>query len=240
MKELQIEWLSIDQINAAPYNPRKKLKPSDPQYQKLKQSIEYFGYVDPLIWNKRTGHLVGGHQRFQILKDKGLNQVQVSVVDIDLEQEKSLNLALNKIKGTWDEELLKDVLQEISSIDDELALLAGFDDTEINQILHELDDHAEKEAKALFHSEENRDEPNYSETVNEQIDEEELSEVPEAIELNRISSDIKRTLNRNLSFGKVKVPISQEEYELLLNAYELHVETKKTPFGFVFSLIGSD
>jgi ParB-like chromosome segregation protein Spo0J len=132
MKELQIEWIPVEQINPSPYNPRKKLKPSDPEYRKLKKSIKQFGYVDPLIWNKRTGHLVGGHQRFQILKDEGVDRVQVSVVDLNLEQKKALNLALNRISGKWDESLLSSLLAEL---DDDLLSITGFEDEEIQKLL---------------------------------------------------------------------------------------------------------
>ena len=49
----------------ADYNPRKDLKPGDPEYDKLKRSMEQFGYVEPVIWNKATGRVVGGHQRLK-------------------------------------------------------------------------------------------------------------------------------------------------------------------------------
>ena len=55
----------------ADYNPRKDLKPGDAEYEKLKRSIEQFGYVEPVIWNKTTGRVVGGHQRLKVLMAKG-------------------------------------------------------------------------------------------------------------------------------------------------------------------------
>jgi ParB-like chromosome segregation protein Spo0J len=57
-----------------------------------------------LVWNSRTGNLVGGHQRFKIIKEQGLKEVEVSVVDLDANKEKALNLALNKVRGDWDNE----------------------------------------------------------------------------------------------------------------------------------------
>ena len=59
----------------ADYNPRKDLKPGDAEYEKLKRSIEQFGYVEPVIWNKTTGFVVGGHQRLKVLLDMGITEV---------------------------------------------------------------------------------------------------------------------------------------------------------------------
>ena len=64
---LQIEKVAINKLNPAKYNPRKDLKPGDAEYEKLKRSIDEFGYVETVIWNKRTGNIVGGHQRYKIL-----------------------------------------------------------------------------------------------------------------------------------------------------------------------------
>lgn len=119
-----IRKILINKINPATYNPRKNLKPDDSEYQKLLRSIDEFGYIDPLIWNKRTGNLVGGHQRFKILLAKGLKEIEVSVVDLLIEKEKLLNIALNKISGEWDREKLAPLLDDVPEIDLELT---GFD-----------------------------------------------------------------------------------------------------------------
>ena len=111
---------------------------SDPQYDKLKKSIEEFGYVDPLIWNKRTGNLVGGHQRFKILKSSGITEVEVSVVDLDIDREKALNLALNKISGGWDESKLTVLLQELDESDIGIEL-TGFDESEFEDLIESLE-----------------------------------------------------------------------------------------------------
>ena len=64
---MQLKTIPISKIKPAAYNPRHDLKPGDPEYDKLKRSIDQFGCVEPLIWNQRSGNLVGGHQRFKIL-----------------------------------------------------------------------------------------------------------------------------------------------------------------------------
>ena len=92
---LQIENIDISKLNPAKYNPRKDLKPGDIEYEKLKRSIDEFGYVEPIIWNKRTGNIVGGHQRYKILKNMGLSEVECVVLDLDEVKEKALNVALN-------------------------------------------------------------------------------------------------------------------------------------------------
>nr|WP_281242048.1 ParB N-terminal domain-containing protein [Marininema mesophilum] len=67
--------MSKSKINPASYNPRKNLKPGDDEYEKLKRSINHFGYIEPLVWNSRTGNLVGGHQRLKIFLEQGLIKV---------------------------------------------------------------------------------------------------------------------------------------------------------------------
>ncbi|MFC1285888.1 hypothetical protein ABE057_06230 [Bacillus paralicheniformis] len=65
--------------------------------------MKRFGAVEPLVWNERTGNLVGGHQRFKILVEEKTKSLLVSVVNLDEAEEKALNLALNKISGDWDD-----------------------------------------------------------------------------------------------------------------------------------------
>src|SRR3989338_7225353 len=127
---MRIEKVSINKINPAAYNPRIDLKPGDRDYEKLKQSINTFGYVEPLVWNSRTGNLVGGHRRFKILLEQGAQEVEVSVVDLDLEKEKALNLALNRIRGEWDYEKLGHLLDELGTSSDFDVTLTGFDISE--------------------------------------------------------------------------------------------------------------
>ena len=131
-----ITRVSIDQLKEAEYNARIKLEPEDREYQDIKKSLEDFGYVEPVVWNKRTGNIVGGHQRVQVLKDLGETEIEVSVVDMSLKDEKQLSLALNKIKGKWDYEKLRDVLRSLEGLDlsrtgfhpDEIAVLLEEDD----------------------------------------------------------------------------------------------------------------
>ena len=130
-----IQKIPIRKINPSQYNPRKTLKPDDSEYQKLLTSIDEFGYIDPLIWNKKTGTLVGGHARFSILLAKGFKEIEVSVVDLPIEKEKLLNIALNKISGQWDREKLAHLLDDIPEIDLELT---GFDLPEAENLIADI------------------------------------------------------------------------------------------------------
>ena len=131
---MDIQTLEIDSINPAVYNPRKDLQPGDPEYDKLKKSILEFDMVEPLVWNKRTGNLVGGHQRLKILKELGIDKVEVSVVDLSQVKEKALNIALNKIQGEWDIPMLKDLLQELDTGELDMEI-TGFDLKEIEDLM---------------------------------------------------------------------------------------------------------
>lgn len=122
-----IQSVAIGRINAATYNPRKDLKQGDPQYRKLERSIDEFGLVEPLVWNKRTGNLVGGHQRLKVLLARGVKHAQVSVVDLPLAREKALNIALNRIGGEWDQDKLAGLLEELGRVPDFDVGLTGFD-----------------------------------------------------------------------------------------------------------------
>lgn len=137
--DINIQTIAIDKLNPAKYNPRVDLQPGDPEYEKLKRSIKEFGYVEPIIWNKRTGNVVGGHQRLKILKSEGHKEVKVSVVDLDDNKEKALNIALNKISGDWDEEKLNRIFIELQDDLDIDMELTGFDIEEIDDILANFD-----------------------------------------------------------------------------------------------------
>ncbi len=130
---MQIEKKKVTDLIPADYNPRKDLKPGDKEYEKLKRSIGEFGYVDPLIWNKRTSRLVGGHQRLKVLKDMGIDEVDVVVVDMDEEKEKALNVALNKISGDWDKDKLMLLITDLQGEDFDVSL-TGFDPEELDDL----------------------------------------------------------------------------------------------------------
>lgn len=131
-----IEKKNTAELLPADYNPRKDLKPGDPEYDKLKRSIEQFGYVEPVIWNKVTGRVVGGHQRLKVLIDMGITQVECVVVEMDADKEKALNIALNKISGEWDKEKLALLIADLQGADFDVSL-TGFDPAELDDLFKE-------------------------------------------------------------------------------------------------------
>ena len=130
---MQIEKRAVADLKAADYNPRKDLQPGDAEYEKLKRSIQEFGYVEPVIWNKRTGVVVGGHQRLKVMKDLGYTEVDCVVVDLDEAKEKALNIALNKISGEWDNDLLASLLKDLDGSGYDITL-TGFDLAEAQEL----------------------------------------------------------------------------------------------------------
>ncbi len=133
--EMNIQKVPVSQLKPAKYNPRKDLKPGDPAYEKIKRSMNDFGYVDPIIWNEVTGNIVGGHQRFKVLKAEGAQEIMCVVVHIeDPADEKALNIVLNKATGDWEPVALADLLSELQSVGYDLDS-TGFDAAEVNDIL---------------------------------------------------------------------------------------------------------
>ena len=132
-----VQEIEVSKLNAAPYNPRVDLMPGMPEWEKLKRSIEQFGNVEPIVWNQRTGNVVGGHQRLKVLTDMGYTTVPCSIVDLDEAEEKLLNIALNKIKGQWDYDKLEAILKDF---DFEVATASGFSAEEIAILLASDDD----------------------------------------------------------------------------------------------------
>lgn len=130
---MRIEKKNIMDLIPADYNPRKDLRPGDKEYEKLKRSIHEFGYVDPLIWNQQTGRLIGGHQRLKVLKDMGIEDVDVVIVDMNEEKEKALNVALNKISGDWDKDKLMLLITDLQGEDFDVSL-TGFDPEELDDL----------------------------------------------------------------------------------------------------------
>jgi ParB-like chromosome segregation protein Spo0J len=124
---MELRTLPIESLTPAPYNPRRRLRPGDPAYQKLQTSLREFGLVEPLVWNELTGHVVGGHARLTILRGMGVREVPVSVVRLDPAREKALNVVLNnrEAQGRFDPTKLADLLTELEELP-ELAL-TGFD-----------------------------------------------------------------------------------------------------------------
>lgn len=129
---MKVNIMPVADLHPAAYNPRKDLKPGDKEYDKLARSIEDFGYVEPIVWNRTTGNIIGGHQRLKVLIDKGYTEVEVVELELNEQEEKILNVALNKISGRWDNEKLIAVLEELQEQEEMEA--TGFEDWELEAL----------------------------------------------------------------------------------------------------------
>ncbi len=139
---MRIETKAIADLNRAPYNPRVDLQPGDEEYEAIRYSLERYGLVQPIVWNERTGNVVSGHQRLTVLQNQGVEEVEVSVVDLDETAEKQLNIALNKTEGVWDNDKLTELLVELG--DD--AIHTGFTQEEIDVLQNEVASYFDEEA----------------------------------------------------------------------------------------------
>ncbi len=102
--KIQIKHVPLSEINPADYNPREI---SENAFKGLLKSLEKFGLIDPLIINKTTGTLVGGHQRLRAAKTLGLETVPVIEVELSEREERALNVSLNNpnISGFFTDQL---------------------------------------------------------------------------------------------------------------------------------------
>jgi DNA modification methylase len=105
---MKVKEYDINQLISAEYNPRQL---SQRQYQNLRNSIQRFGLVDPILINvnkERKNIIIGGHQRVNIAKVLGIEKVPCVELDLTLEQERELNIRLNQNTGDWDFDILAD------------------------------------------------------------------------------------------------------------------------------------
>ena len=124
--KLKVEYVKIDDLHPAEYNPRGITEHDRYHIQK---SLQKFGFAEPIIVNKnpdRLNVIVGGHQRVKVAKeDLGMDEVPCVFVNLSLEDEKELNIRLNKNLGRWD----LNALQEF--FDKDFLKMAGFEDKDL-------------------------------------------------------------------------------------------------------------
>ena len=135
---MQFERRKLADLHPAEYNPRKKLTPEDPEYIQIRNSLNEFGYADPIVINA-DGTIIKGHQRRTVMMDLGYVEAEVIVLDIqDKAKEKALNIALNKITGKWDNAILKDLLVELD-LEGYDFTVTGFQRPDLEDLIQQLD-----------------------------------------------------------------------------------------------------
>jgi ParB-like chromosome segregation protein Spo0J len=139
---LTVEQVPIDQLRPDPANPRRI---SDEELDSLERSIRQFGFVQPVLARKEDNTVIGGHQRLVAARRLGLATVPVTYLDISIEQARLLNLALNKISGSWDEQLLARLLADLQASPNVDLTLSGFAEDEVRDLLRSLETREKKE-----------------------------------------------------------------------------------------------
>jgi DNA modification methylase len=147
MELLTVEQVPIDQLRPDPANPRRI---SDEELDSLERSIRQFGFVQPVLARKEDSTVIGGHQRLVAARRLGLANVPVTYLDLSIEQARLLNLALNKISGSWDDALLARLLADLQASPTIDLSLSGFGDDEVRDLLRSLETREKKERPEDF------------------------------------------------------------------------------------------
>lgn len=153
-ENLTIETLKITDLKPAKYNPRKI---SNEDYNKLSRSINEYGLVDPIIINLNNKHIIGGHQRYDVLMDEYIagnsdyEELQLikngdigwvftneELILDDINHEKALNITLNSVQGEWNFEKLEELFHDLSAEGFNLEL-TGWDKNQIRELSKDID-----------------------------------------------------------------------------------------------------
>ncbi|MBI2855088.1 MAG: DNA modification methylase [Chloroflexi bacterium] len=148
---ITIEQIPIDELRPDPANPRRI---TDAELEALTRSIREFGLVDPIIARREDKTVIGGHQRLLAARRLGYKEVPVVLVDLSKEQAQLLNITLNKISGSWDQELLARLLSDLNTAPGVDISLAGFEADELKKLLKSLELRDKRERMESFDLEE--------------------------------------------------------------------------------------
>lgn len=144
---LDVDRVGIDDLRPDAANPRRI---TDDELESLTRSVRQFGFVQPVVARREDRTVIGGHQRLVAARRLGLEHVPVIWLDASVEQARVLGLALNKISGSWDEQLLARLLADLQTDADLDLSLSGFDDDEIRDLLRSLETREKRERQESF------------------------------------------------------------------------------------------
>jgi DNA modification methylase len=147
LPSLVIEEVPIDDLRPDPANPRRI---SEDELDALERSLRQFGFVQPVLARREDRTVIGGHQRLVAARRLGLTTVPVTWLDVTVEQARLLGLALNKISGSWDEQLLARLLADLQSTTNVDLSLSGFGEDEIGDLLRKLEVREKREHVESF------------------------------------------------------------------------------------------
>lgn len=153
---MEIKKIKIDQLKPAKYNPRIDLKEDDKEFVKIMDSIKRFGLVEPIVVNGEDMTVIGGHQRLKAAKILGHTEIECALLfGLSKNDEKILNVSLNKLSGKWDYEKLEEL---INSIDIDQVKFTGFDQSELNDLFGILDETLKAEEEKSLEEEKKTEE----------------------------------------------------------------------------------
>jgi len=144
---VEIENVDIESLRPDPANPRRISKE---ELEALTRSLREFGFVQPVLVRKADSVVIGGHQRLLAARRLGWKTVPVIFLDLSVEQSRLLNLALNRISGEWDQELLARMLADLKPVEDIDLSLSGFSEEELGKLLKSLDVREKRERVETF------------------------------------------------------------------------------------------
>jgi DNA modification methylase len=147
LPSLVVEQVSIDELRPDPANPRRI---GEEELDALERSLRQFGFVQPVLARREDQTVIGGHQRLVAARRLGLTTVPVTWLDLSIEQARLLGLALNKISGSWDDQLLARLLADLGSTPDLDLSLSGFDEDEVKDLLRSLETREKRERTEAF------------------------------------------------------------------------------------------
>jgi len=146
-RTLEVEQVPIDELRPDPANPRRI---ADEELDSLTRSMRKYGLVQPIVARKEDSVVIGGHQRLVAARRLGMDTVPVIYIDLSEEDAHLLNLALNRISGDWDEQLLAQLLTDLKADIDLDLTLSGFSEDELKDLLRSLDAQEKRERPESF------------------------------------------------------------------------------------------
>jgi DNA modification methylase len=147
LPSLTVDEVPIDDLRPDPANPRRI---GEDELDALERSLRQFGFVQPVLARREDRTVIGGHQRLVAARRLGLTTVPVTWLDVTVEQARLLGLALNKISGSWDEQLLARLLADLQAVPDVDLSLSGFGDDEVKDLLRSLETREKREHVESF------------------------------------------------------------------------------------------
>jgi DNA modification methylase len=147
MTSVVVEEVALDELRPDPANPRRI---GDDELDALERSLRQFGFVQPVLARREDRTVIGGHQRLVAARRLGYATVPVSWLDLSVDQARVLGLALNKISGTWDDQLLARLLGELQADAEVDLTLSGFGEDEVRDLLRSLEARERKERPDHF------------------------------------------------------------------------------------------